>query len=123
MYICLLIYFVVPQGAPENIRIQNLDVEAKNSSSVTIIWDPIPKYLSGGVINGYIISYAAVVDKNNIESVHVDGPNVSYVLPYLKCYTGYLLRVRAYTSLGKGPETERITFKTAEGSESFFYYY
>ena len=94
-------------------------MEAKNSSSVIISWDPIPKYLSGGIIKKYLISYAAVVDRNNIKSVHVDGPNVSYVLPYLKCYTGYLLRVSAYTKDGGGPETELEFFETAEGSESF----
>ena len=100
------IIFLVPSAAPINLRLVHRD-----SRSIMVNWDPIPKGSENGVLNGYKVEYW---EKRHNHSAAHETSNDEYtaVLDGLLYNTVYTIRVAAYTSSGSGIFSEPILVET-----------
>ena len=94
-------------------------VEILESSSVSIIWNPIPERFRNGIIKGYRIEYRPE-DENKTAVLEAKLTNenfTSHILKSLRKFTTYTIKMAAYTKAGIGPLVKK-TFKTGDDCKS-----
>ena len=105
----------VPSGAPLNVRAQVL-----TSISIQVTWSEVPIREQRGTIINYEVEYKQGAFSSDIlQLVNIAAPVLTTNLTLLHEYTDYLIRVRAYTSVGPGPYSDEILATTYEDSEYY----
>ena len=102
----ILIYNTVPSGFP-----QDVSVDSITSQSVEISWSP-PLLEER---NGNITSYTVTVSRQGSDlPIQLTSPTTSISVSMLNPFTSYTVTVAALTSIGMGPPSTLLTFRTAE---------
>lgn len=98
-------FFLVPSVAPTNLRLVHRD-----SRSILVEWDPIPKGSENGVIKGYKVEYLS----EDVETVDHETTHDEYTAVLSKLLNGtlYTIRVAAFTSMGSGDFSPPIQVRT-----------
>ena len=93
----------MPSRAPTNLTVFNF----QSSTSLLLLWQPIPQEYLNGVLTGYTVRYQQIKEgdittKSPIFSMEV-SPDVSEVeIPNLASYSKYKLSMFAKTKVGGG---------------------
>jgi hypothetical protein len=104
----------VPSGAPLIVRGQAL-----TSTSIQVTWSEVPIRQQRGTIINYEVEYKQGAFSSDIlQLVNIAAPVLTTNLTLLHEYTDYLIRVRAYTSVGPGPYSDEILATTYEDRPS-----
>ena len=96
---------------------------ATSPTSIAVMWGEILPRDQNGVITAYEVAYTAletfggVAEKN---TVNVSGSNISVVLMELHEFVNYTISVRAFTDVGAGPYTDRVTESTHEAGMCYY---
>ena len=108
LFVCLGLYVTVPTAAP-----QNVNVDASDSTSISLSWDPPPLPHQNGRIRKYHIYVHEVETGTQTRHTSTDRQTVIHSLhPY---YT-YECKVAAYT-IGEGSMSQPVTIVTDEASK------
>ena len=99
-----------PSGAPQNFSARGL-----TETSVHLSWDFPARNLRNGEILMYQITYHKLADTINEEGLNITDLFVDIV--GLEMNTDYIFLVKAYTSVGAGPWSNRLHFRTFGSSE------
>jgi hypothetical protein len=96
----------VPSGFP-----QDVSVDSTTSQSVEISWShPLLEER-----NGIVTSYSVTVSRQGSDSlIQLTSPTTSISVSLLNPFTTYIVTVAAFTSIGVGPPSTLLTFRTAE---------
>ncbi|XP_070195997.1 tyrosine-protein phosphatase Lar-like isoform X3 [Littorina saxatilis] len=95
----------VPSGAPQNFTATGL-----TETSVRLTWDLPARNLRNGDIAMYQITYHKLADAINEEDLNITDTFVDIV--GLEMNTDYIFKIKAYTSKGAGPWSNRLHFRT-----------
>lgn len=90
----------VPSEPPEDVRCTPL-----SSTSLQISWQSPPQKDTNGLLQGYKISFEAMVDELALEGDELETRKttaLTTILNGLKKYTNYSIQVLAYTRMGDG---------------------
>ncbi|XP_032606238.3 neogenin isoform X7 [Taeniopygia guttata] len=98
----------VPSAPP-----RNLTLEARNSKSILLQWQPPPAGTHSGQITGYKIRYRKASRKSDVTE-SVAGTQLSQLIEGLERGTEYSFRVAAMTINGTGPATDWVSAETFE---------
>ena len=93
----------MPSAAPTNFRVVYVD-----SSSIIVEWGPVPTGAENGVIQGYLVKYGEPDSDMRNNTVG----DFTAVLSDAQENTLYTIQVAAYTSMGVGRFSERISTRT-----------
>ncbi|XP_066294307.1 tenascin-X-like isoform X1 [Branchiostoma lanceolatum] len=93
-------------GAPEDV--QGI---AQGSNALRVTWQPPTD--RNGVIQGYKVYYARMGTEDYIE-IDTQNTELSFELSELRPWTSYTFSVSAYTSVGEGPQSSKVTTRTEE---------
>lgn len=105
-----LALYLVPSGAPEDIRALYRD-----DSSVTVSWQPVEPHLRNGIITMYQVRYQDQDNPIDLQARNTSETNV--LLEELKPGSKYYIQVIAFTSAGAGPTSHRMRYNTIQSSE------
>ena len=101
-----------PSSPPSNVM-----ANAMSPTSIMVTWDVVPPIDQNGVITMYEVLYepletfnGAIMSNTNT----ADGTTRTAVLEGLEEYVNYYISIRAYTSAGEGPYSERVIVFTLE---------
>ncbi|XP_025110636.1 receptor-type tyrosine-protein phosphatase F-like isoform X2 [Pomacea canaliculata] len=94
-----------PSGAPQNFTATGL-----TETSVRLTWDLPARNLRNGDIVMYQITYHKLADAINEEDLNITDTFVDIV--GLEMDTDYIFKIKAYTSRGAGPWSNRLHFRT-----------
>ena len=97
----------VPSQAPLNVQ-----VTGQNSSSILIIWSPIPLGSVNGKLLGYKIYYKIAWTSDIIEVFSVSSSTRELSIGNLKFLTGYHIEVAGFTRIGVGVKSRPVYAKT-----------
>ncbi|XP_022661612.1 Down syndrome cell adhesion molecule-like protein Dscam2 isoform X3 [Varroa destructor] len=106
----------VPAGPPTNVYVQ-----AADSTSLRVSWNPPVNELRNGRIKGYYVGYKLY----NSSELHLyktveakamknSGQLGECMLHNLRKFTKYSILVQAYNSIGAGPRSDEMVVSTAE---------
>ena len=96
----------VPSGFP-----QDVSIDSTTSQSVEISWSP-PLLEER---NGIITSYTVTVSRQGTDSqIQLTSATTSISVSMLNPFTTYMVTVAASTTIGVGPPSTQLTFRTAE---------
>lgn len=98
--------YVVPSGAPQNVRTLALELPA---SSMTVVWEPPLLGKRNGIITSYMIKYS-IGDK--LVKVIVVKDIRQIRLANLEPLTNYSVEVAAATRKGYGPFSQPVIHET-----------
>ncbi|XP_064013296.1 neogenin isoform X3 [Pogoniulus pusillus] len=98
----------VPSAPP-----QNLTLEARNSKSIMLHWQPPPAGTQSGLITGYKIRYRKASRKSEVTE-SIGGTQLFQLIEGLERGTEYSFRVAALTVNGTGPATDWVSAETFE---------
>ncbi|XP_060762520.1 receptor-type tyrosine-protein phosphatase F isoform X4 [Neoarius graeffei] len=100
-----------PSAPPQDIQVLSL-----SSTSIKVSWVPPPAASRHGAIVRYTVSYQAVngEDTERHEVTDIGADATSVVLEGLGKWTEYVVRVRAHTDVGPGPESTPVRIRTNE---------
>lgn len=101
---------IAPSGAPQNFTATGL-----TETSVRLTWDLPARNLRNGDIVMYQITYHKLADAINEEDLNITDTFVDIV--GLEMDTDYIFKIKAYTSRGAGPWSNRLHFRTFGRSE------
>ena len=105
--------YVVPAGSPENVETGIL-----SSTAISVTWDEVLPIDQNGIITGYEVLYEPLETFGGaIGPETVNTTNLFYVLVGLQEYVDYAIFVRAYTRVGFGPYSQRVTNQTFQDSK------
>ena len=100
----------VPSGSPQNLSYFGVGI-----SNVRISWDLPPKNQRNGQIVQYQVTYFKRGDQVN--AVDLNTTERMIIIDSLEKNTEYAFQVKAFTSMGAGPWSKRMYFKTFGKSE------
>ncbi|MCI4389194.1 hypothetical protein PGIGA_G00095110 [Pangasianodon gigas] len=100
-----------PSAPPQDVQVLSL-----SSTSIRVSWMPPPAASRNGAIVRYTVSYQAVngEDTERHEVTDIGADATSVVLEGLGKWTEYVVRVRAHTDVGPGPESAPVHIRTKE---------
>ncbi|XP_060723158.1 receptor-type tyrosine-protein phosphatase F isoform X2 [Tachysurus vachellii] len=100
-----------PSAPPQDVQVLSL-----SSTSIKVSWVPPPAASRHGAIVRYTVSYRAVngEDTERHEVTDIGADATSVVLEGLGKWTEYVVRVRAHTDVGPGPESTPVRIRTNE---------
>ncbi|XP_047662508.1 receptor-type tyrosine-protein phosphatase F isoform X17 [Tachysurus fulvidraco] len=100
-----------PSAPPQDVQVLSL-----SSTSIKVSWVPPPAASRHGAIVRYTVSYQAVngEDTERHEVTDIGADATSVVLEGLGKWTEYVVRVRAHTDVGPGPESTAVRIRTNE---------
>ncbi|KAB5535946.1 hypothetical protein PHYPO_G00123720 [Pangasianodon hypophthalmus] len=100
-----------PSAPPQDVQVLSL-----SSTSIKVSWVPPPAASRHGAIVRYTVSYQAVngEDTERHEVTDIGADATSVVLEGLGKWTEYVVRVRAHTDVGPGPESAPVRIRTNE---------
>ncbi|XP_053507253.1 receptor-type tyrosine-protein phosphatase F isoform X2 [Ictalurus furcatus] len=100
-----------PSAPPQDVQVLSL-----SSTSIKVSWVPPPAASRHGAIVRYTVSYQAVsgedTERHEVTDIGADATGV--VLEGLGKWTEYVVRVRAHTDVGPGPESAPVRIRTNE---------
>ena len=96
---------IVPGGAPLNFSAMGV-----SSTSAKLMWSEPEKHLRNGEIVMYEILYHKRADP--IETLDVNTTETHQLIEGLTMNTDYIFQIKAYTSKGAGPWSQRLPFRT-----------
>jgi len=104
-------FAAVPGAAPQNFTAIGL-----SPTSVRLQWDPPSKKLR----NGDVVLYEVVYRRrgNELDDRVVNSTDSSIMIDGLDINADYVFQLRAYTSRGSGPWSNRLPFRTFGNRES-----
>lgn len=104
-----------PSAPPQDVQVLSL-----SSTSIKVSWVPPPAASRHGAIVRYTVSYQAVSgeDTERHEVTDIGADATSVVLDGLGKWTEYVVRVRAHTDVGPGPESAPVRIRTNEDGTS-----
>jgi hypothetical protein len=104
-----------PGAAPQNFTAIGL-----SPTSVRLQWDPPPKKLR----NGDVVMYEVVYRRrgNQLEDLAVNSTDAWIIVEGLDVNADYVFQLRAYTSKGPGPWSNRLPFRTFGNRKSSWDY-
>ncbi|ESO86619.1 hypothetical protein LOTGIDRAFT_128794, partial [Lottia gigantea] len=94
-----------PAGAPQNFTAIGL-----SETSVRLTWDLPARNLRNGDIGMYQITYHKLSDPVNEEDLNITDTYMD--IQGLEMNTDYIFKIKAYTSRGSGPWSNRLHFRT-----------
>ncbi|KAK6188600.1 hypothetical protein SNE40_004745 [Patella caerulea] len=94
-----------PAGAPQNFTAIGL-----SETSVRLTWDLPARNLRNGDIGMYQITYHKLSDPINEEDLNITDTYMD--IQGLEMNTDYIFKIKAYTSRGSGPWSNRLHFRT-----------
>ncbi|XP_064607458.1 tyrosine-protein phosphatase Lar-like isoform X3 [Liolophura sinensis] len=95
----------VPRGAPQNFSAVGL-----SETSVKLSWDLPAKKLRNGEIIMYQITYNKLAEPINVEDLNITETSVE--ISGLEMNTDYVFQIKAFTSRGAGPWSNKLHFRT-----------
>ncbi|MCJ8743458.1 hypothetical protein PDJAM_G00094200 [Pangasius djambal] len=100
-----------PSAPPQDVQVLSL-----SSTSIRVSWMPPPAASRNGAIVRYTVSYQALngEDTERHEVTDIGADATSVVLEGLGKWTEYVVRVRAHTHVGPGPESTPVHVRTKE---------
>ena len=114
MFIHSLLSFFLHKGPGPPFGVMTL---SNSSTQVIVSWEGVLD--PNGIILLYEVLYLSTSDRQ-VRSVNItDNTSRTVVLSNLEEFTEYNITVRAYTSVGAGPETSAVTVRTLQ--ESMFF--
>ena len=108
----VLFLISAPSGGPQNFTASGL-----TETSVRLTWDLPARKLRNGEVTMYQITYHKLSDSINEEDLNCSDTFIDLV--GLEVNTDYVFRIKAYTSKGAGPWSNRLIFRTFGLSEWF----
>lgn len=114
----MLCTFVVPSSSPTNIGTLSV-----SSFQVVLQWSLPPLTERNGIIIGYNISIEDTLASGS--TIILSTPFSNITIYSLEPFTTYQYRIAAYTSVGLGPYSDQMFFRTLESGilTSLFYHY
>ena len=106
MSIVLLLCNTVPSGFPQDVSIDSI-----KSQRVEISWSPPLLEERNGIITSYTVT---VSRQGSDSSIQLTSPTTSISVSMLNPFTSYTITVAALTSIGVGPPSTLLNFRTAE---------
>ena len=107
-----ILHSTEPASPPLNVSITDV-----TSTTITVTWDEVPAIERNGIITEYEVEYnQSTFDVNSTQTVNVTSRMVE--LTDLHEFVNYLIRVRAYTSVGPGPYSSAINRTTDQDGQS-----
>ncbi|BFZ00058.1 hypothetical protein BsWGS_03097 [Bradybaena similaris] len=104
-----VVTIITPDGAPSGAP-QNFTATGLTETSVRLTWDLPARNLRNGDIVMYQITYHKLSDPINEEDLNSTDTFVDLV--GLDMNTDYIFKIKAYTSRGAGPWSNRLHFRT-----------
>lgn len=101
---------LVPGAAP-----RNLSVMPFSSTVVSVNWQTVENIERNGEIIAYEITYTPQETFGGIigeEAMNVSGSELSTNITGLEEFVNYTISIRAYTSIGAGPESGEVMVRT-----------
>ena len=86
-------------------------MQALNSTSVLVIWEPVPAESRHGIITQYTIHYKDV-ERGNSKTTVVKAPASNATINGLRQKVNYSFQIRAATLKGNGPLSANVTVET-----------
>lgn len=104
-------FFAVPTSSPSNVSVGSV-----SPTSFILMWQRVPAIDQNGIITQYDVEHtqAALSDDSMPVTTIVDSSIRMLELTGLEEYATYLVRVRAYTSVGAGPYSDVLEVNTSE---------
>lgn len=97
----------VPSGAPTNVRLRNYQ-----ENEILVQWNAVRQQEARGKIKGYTVYY---YNSDHEGSVTVSNPTVFQVILHgLTSEERYEIAVAAFTSVGEGPQSARVSVTVGE---------
>ena len=110
-YPCHSSISLVPSGPPQNLEMNHI-----TDTVISFSWDPPPAEEQNGeiIVYEWMLRFQLADSSNtNVEMDNVTDTEAT--IRNLARDTTYTLRVRAYTSIGPGPDTPERNIKTLKG--------
>ena len=92
-----------------------------SSTTLLLRWGPVPPQFKNGIIRGFKVEYQENQTNATVE-VQERGLVNWALLSELKKFTAYSVRVRAFTSVGYGPENSVTVITSPDGKRHFLVY-
>ena len=87
-----------------------------SSTSIFLRWGPVPPQFKNGIIKGFKVEYQE--NEPNATAEIIERRLINWViLSDLKKFTVYSVRVRAFTTIGIGPEYYSTVLTAQDGKE------
>lgn len=96
-----------PSGYPENVVLQEA-----SDTTLHLAWKTVPLIEQNGKIMKYSVLFKDVNSRGNASEVVVPTPGSSVLLEGLSADTVYDVRLCAFTSIGPGPYSPSVQFRT-----------
>ena len=103
------IYFPAPSAAPEEIKLKD-----KSSTSITIMWSPVPCDHHNGNITEYVVMFRKL-DNGVSQNESTRGSTMEYMISGLEPSTEYEIQVAAFT-IAAGPFTNESLLASTLGT-------
>ena len=106
---CFLSIDVVPASPPQTVTATTL-----SSIEIQVSWTEVSEIHQNGIINFFEVMYEPLMTFDVLTALTVNTTNLSITLMNLEEYVEYNISVRAYTSVGSGPYSVGIVWRTFE---------
>ena len=106
-----------PDVAPSNVR-----ADVLGSTALNISWEEIPPINRNGIVIAYEVLYEPLETfEGRLMPMQVNTSDLYVVLNSLEEFVGYNVSIRAYTSVGPGPYSNKVFAMTQEASKWSLY--
>ena len=102
--------YSAPASPPENVQ-----TDVISSTEIRVSWTEVPEIDRNGIITMYEVMY--MYEPLMTFSATVNTTNLTIIVGGLEEDVEYSISVRAYTSAGPGPYSEKIANRTFENSK------
>ena len=113
----VLLFYTVSPTVPSSAPI-GLSSTVQGSTSVLLSWSPPPAADQNGIITVYTVEVINTVNSN--KGTYVTSSN-TFTVVSLNPFTAYDYAVAANTSIGMGPYTNYMAFKTTEDGKQLHF--
>ena len=93
---------------------QNVQANAASSTEIMVTWEEVLPIDQNGIITNYEVQYEPLQFMESLSTMFVNTTDMAVNLTNLQEYVEYNISVRAYTSVGFGPFSTKITERTFE---------
>ena len=117
-YATVLHYIHNPHTAPDDAP-GNVSVDVIRSTSLNVSWEEIFPMDRNGIITTYEVCYEPLMTfDGTLMPDLVNTSDLYIVIDNLQEFVAYNISVRAYTSVGPGPESDAVTEMTPEDGKN-----
>lgn len=101
---------VEPDQAPADV-----EVWTPHSTRLDVSWNEVPNGYKNGIIRGYKIQYAEMMDNGSVETEDLEPWKRSLSITGLKKFTLYNITVLSYTTKGDGASYSKVIMTNQDG--------